>query len=239
MIIEDEPMGLKNLVALLELHHPEIKVIATATNLEEARKVFKLEDAELFFVDVNLKDGSIFEVLNELDEENEKPVVFITAYEEYGAKAFKYPALHYILKPVNPAELNRAVQRFYSQSRKEEADNTPDLAIQFDKILLPTQNGFIFLEAGQIIRIQSANKYSIVFTTDKQQHIVSRPLNRFEALLNAKGFLRVHDSHLINLAHIREFFRGKTAEIKMSDEVMIPVASKKRDALQSLFINKV
>jgi two-component system LytT family response regulator len=239
VIIEDEPMGLKNLTALLELNHPEVNVIKTAGNLSEARDAFKIEDAELFFVDINLKDGSIFEVLNELSPENEKPVIFITAYEQYGAKAFNYPALHYLLKPINPDELKKAIERFTNLRKREQEDSSSEMVMQFDKILVPTQNGYIFLDAEQIIRIQSANKYSIVFTTDKNQHIVSRALNRFEALLTNKGFLRIHDSHLININYISEFIKGKTGEIKMSDNTIVPVASTKRSLLQTVFKNKV
>ena len=129
-----------------------------------------------------------------------KYIIFTTAYEEFGASAFSYPALHYLMKPINPNELEKAVNRYkelaFNQAGKKNPNSDEGIAeISLNRLVLPTQNGTIFLDIDSIIRVQSANKYSILFTTSRKQYVVTHPLSKFEVALAAKGFLRIHDSH--------------------------------------------
>ena len=106
-----------------------------------------------------------------------------------------------------------------------------------EKLSLPTQNGMLFIDYDDVIRIQSSNKYSIVFTTEGKQHIVPKSLSRFEEVLTRKRFVRVHDSHIVNIHHLKGYLKGKGGEIIMSDESHVPVSIRKKDTLTSLFKN--
>ncbi len=237
-IIEDEPLGAKTLESMLKTYQPEFRVDAFARTLAEAKKVFNDPDIELVFADVELLDGNIFDVLKEIDFDGTKHIVFTTAYEEFGAKAFNYPALHYLMKPISPAELEKALLRFREATDKDAAvHDKSDGTLEFDlkKMLLPTQNGMIFLDYDMVVRIQSSNKYSIVFTTDKKQLIVSKPLSRFEEVVSKKGFVRIHDSHIINLTHVKSYLKGKGGEIVMSDGSHVPISVRKKDSLSLIF----
>jgi len=238
-IIEDEPLGAKTLKSLLKKYQSDFVVEKLGRNLKEAAEILNDEDIDLVFADVELLDGNIFEVLKEINfGSTTKQIIFTTAYEEFGAKAFNYPALHYLLKPINPDELDKAILRYKEVAQLGKAVDTEN-ANDFDigKMLLPTQNGMIFVDYDKVIRIQSSNKYSIVFTTDNKQLIVSKPLSRFEDVLTSKGFIRVHDSHMINSKHIRTYIKGKGGEIEMSDGVSIPISVRKKDALAAIFKN--
>ncbi|HWB63313.1 MAG TPA: LytTR family DNA-binding domain-containing protein [Chitinophagales bacterium] len=241
-IIEDEPLGAKSLEELLKKRHPEIKVIAFAKTLEEAAGLFNKPGITLYFTDIELQDGNIFDILNKIMLDKGKYLVFTTAYEEFGVKAFSYPALHYLMKPINPQELDKAIDRFREITgggKMASADGSNEAKGEFllNKIILSTQNGTSFIDINSIIRVQSANKYSIVFTTDKKQHIVTKPLTRFEEVLGNKGFLRVHDSHLVNVHHINNYVKGKGGELIMSDNSEVPVSQRRKEALSAILKN--
>ena len=242
-IIEDEPLGAKSLEALLKNNHPEFKVSALAKTLAETRKILSRPDISLFFADIELLDGNIFEVLNEVELEKGKYIVFTTAYEEFGAKAFNYPALHYLMKPINPDELAKAVNRYMevafneiAQEGKSEIQNSI-AELGKNKLVLPTQNGNAFIDINAIVRIQSSNKYSVVFTNDRKQHIVAKPLARFEEVLETRGFLRTHDSHIVSIAHIAAYIKGKGGELVMVDDSHVPVSTRRKDALSAILKN--
>ena len=244
-IIEDEPLGAKSLESLLKLNHPDFTVTAFAKTLDETRKTLSDKTISLFFADIELLDGNIFEVLKDVALEKGQYLVFTTAYEEFGAKAFNYPALHYLMKPINPDELAKAINRFkevaYNEVNKDGKTETHSSITEFGKnrLVLPTQNGNSFIDINKIVRVQSSNKYSVVFTTDRQQHIVAKPLARFEEVLEQKGFLRTHDSHLVNLAHVVAYIKGKGGELVMVDDSHVPVSARRKDALTAILKNIV
>jgi two-component system, LytTR family, response regulator len=238
-IIEDEPLGRKTLSALMEGYSTEFKLLQTATTLQQALLLFQNTNIDLFFSDIELADGNVFEALKQVELQRNQYIVFTTAYEEYGAKAFGYPALHYLMKPINPADLAKAIERYKSVTKgntgKPENDRVAEPEFNIGKLLLPTQNGTVFIDLDEVVRIQSANKFSIVFTSDRKQHIVSRPLTRFEETLEKKGFLRIHDSHLINLKHLAKYIKsGKNAEMVMSDDSKVPVSVRRKDAISAV-----
>jgi len=244
-IIEDEPLGALGLESLLINNHTGFIVKAFAKTMEETRKVLADKTISLFFADIELRDGSIFEALKEVTLEKGQYLIFTTAYEEFGAKAFNYPALHYLMKPINPDELAKAINRFIEvglnlkdKASQHETQNTP-AQLNTNKLILPTQNGNTFIDINSIIRIQSSNKYSVVFTTDRLQHIVSKPLARFEELLENKGFLRTHDSHLVNIEHIKAYIKGKGGELVMTDDSHVPVSARRKDSLSAILKNMV
>lgn len=235
-IIEDEPLGAKTLRSLLKKYQPQFEVERTGRNMAEAKDIFEDPDIELIFSDVELLDGNVFEVLKTLGQPLNKHIIFTTAYEEFGAKAFNYAALHYLLKPINPNELEKAITRYKDIVQgKANSNDAIEEDFTIGKLLLPTQNGMLFVQYDEVVRVQSSNKYSIVFTTDKKQHIVSKPLSRFEEVLIKKGFIRIHDSHIINLNHVKSYNKGKGGEIGMSDGSMVPISVRRKDALAGIF----
>ncbi len=236
-IIEDEPRGTQTLLSLIKENHPDVRVSRFARTVAEAKEALIDKTINLFFADIELLDGNIFEALDTTTLDASQHIVFITAYSEYGVQAFNYPTIHYLMKPISPVGLAKAIARYKEAHMGMEAPRKsidPINKFERDKILLPTQNGATFIDVDTILRIQSANKYSIVFTSDKKQHIVSKPLLRFEELLVEKGFIRVHDSHLINIYQITTYMKGKGGEVVMSDGSHVPISSRRKDMLSEL-----
>lgn len=240
-IIEDEPLGAKTLESMLKKYQPQLVVTHFGQSLEQAREILTNEEVALVFADIELVDGNIFDILKNLRIDERKQIIFTTAYEEFGAKAFNYPAIHYLLKPINPLELDKAINRYKTFSFKENDGETARHAdekaqeFELEKLSLPTQNGMLFIDYDDVIRIQSSNKYSIVFTTEGKQHIVPKSLSRFEEVLSKKRFVRIHDSHIVNVHHLKGYLKGKGGEIIMSDGSHVPVSIRKKDALAAIF----
>jgi two-component system LytT family response regulator len=242
-IIEDEPLGAKTLESMLKKYQPQFIVTHFGQSQAQAREILTNKDVALVFADIELVDGNIFDVLEDLTVDETKHIIFTTAYEEFGARAFNYQAIHYLLKPINPVELEKAINRYKNLVlgiNDKEADKQADekeRGFELEKLSLPTQNGMLFIEYDDVIRIQSSNKYSIVFTTEGKQHIVPKSLSRFEEVLSQKRFVRVHDSHMVNINHLKGYLKGKGGEIIMSDGTHVPVSVRKKDTLASIFKN--
>lgn len=240
VIIEDEPAGTKNLLSLIKEYHTDVDILSCVQTVRDAKNVLADKSVDLFFADIELLDGNIFEALEVVKLMPGQQIIFTTAYSEFGVNAFEYQAIHYLLKPISPDGLAKAMARYKEATQKPYVvgpnDKGQDSLQKFeqDKILLPTQNGATFINLHTIIRVQSANKYSIVFTSDKKQHIVSKPLLRFEELMTDKGFIRVHDSHIINIHQITTYKRGNGGEVVMSDDSHVPISSRRKEKLSEI-----
>ncbi len=235
IVVEDEPKSMTVLIALLEMFHPEVQVVATAKSLAEASPLLTATTFELLFLDVNLSDGNSFDIVKTGDEKRFN-IVFTTAHEKYASKAFHLNALHYLLKPINPEELTIAIDRHKNSPLYSEYEEEPTLKL--GKLPLSTKDGLTLIEINQIIRVQSSDKYSVFHMSDKTQHIISKPLSRYEALLKPFHFYRVHDSHLVNLKFIKTYNRS-TGELELSDDSIVVVAQRKKEELIKFLTTKL
>ncbi len=227
LIVEDEPKSLKLLTGMLTEYHPEIEIVGTASSVKEAKRTADACEFELLFVDVTLPDGNGFEVLEYVRARGPE-IVFTTAYEHFAAKAFDYQALHYLLKPITPDDLAEAISRY--QKRRDAGlppvkNNSPKPT----RISLRSNEGIVIAELADIVMIQAASKYSIVHFTNRKDLIISKSLSKFEELLSDAGFYRIHDSHLVNMGHIRSYSKGKGGTVELSNGTKVEVSFRKRD----------
>ncbi len=226
LIVEDEPKSLKTLMGMLKDYHPKVEVVGTAGSVKEARKIADSLEFDLMFVDVNLPDGNGFETLEHVRHKNPE-VIFTTAYDHFAAKAFEYQALHYLLKPVSPDDLAEALDRF--ERKRENGSNPKTKTSKANKLSLRSNEGMVIVDLDDIISVQAADKYSIFHFTNRKDLIISKPLSKFEEALADAGFYRVHDSHLVNLSHIRSYAKGKGGTIELSDGSKVEVSFRKKD----------
>ena len=227
LIVEDEPKSLKLLAGMLTEYHPNVEIVATAGSVKEAKRAADGHEFELLFVDVTLPDGNGFEVLEYVKPKGPE-IVFTTAYEHFAAKAFDYQALHYLLKPITPDDLAEAIQRF---EKRRDAGQIPVKSTDAKptRISLRSNEGIVIAELADIIMIQAASKYSIVHFTNRKELIISKSLSKFEELLSDAGFYRIHDSHLVNMDHIRSYTKGKGGTVELSNGAKVEVSFRKRD----------
>ncbi len=225
-IVDDEVKAQDVLVRLLETHCPQVEVLGTARNIEEAGAGIKKWKPHLLFLDIDLAGESSFGLL-QTGELPPVKVIFTTGHREHALKAFQYQAVHYLLKPIDPQELKEAVQRIGS-------DNKPPVSIPaptpgpVERIALPDTHGYELIHTRDIIRLEADGSYTWVITKNGDRRMVSKPLGYFEESLNPPQFLRIHKKHLINIRELVKYSREKSPDITMSNGDQVTVSWRMR-----------
>lgn len=212
---------------------PHIEVVGEAEGVVSGLKIIKKLRPDIVFLDINMNDGSGFDILELLDEIQFK-VIFTTASDAHAIKAFKFSAVDYLLKPIDVDELTKAVGKALSQGKSEGQQQVELLRDsvasdeKMEKIALHTAEKIHICELVDIIRCESSINYTTFYFEDKHKVLVTKTLKFYDQLLTGSGFLRTHQSHLINLSHVKEFVKGDGGYILMNDGSNIPVSARKR-----------
>lgn len=245
LIVEDEANARQALKNMLEFYCEEVHVKAEATTVAQAIEQLQNHDFQLVFLDIDLPDGKGFEILKKVKHPKFN-LVFVTAHDEYALEAIKLSALDYILKPINPKDLIRAINKVQEATENEEliklqietCSTNFQEADQEKKIILNAGSKMHFLEIKDIIRAQAQENYSQVVSASNPDILVSKRMKELEEVLVANGFFRVHHSHLINLKQISTYDKS-SGEITMQNGDKVPVSTRRKDpflkALQKLF----
>lgn len=229
LIVDDESSGRDALRALLAAHCPQVVVVAEAASVREAQEMIRRSrEIDIIFLDIELPDGSGFDVLEEAGP-RQFEVIFVTAYDNYGIQAVKAAAADYLLKPVSPNELRDAVDRAAGRIRAR-AENYRAAGEIPERIALPNAQGLRIVETANIVRCRSHSNYTEFRFIDGDSLLVSRPMGEFERVLVRSGFFRVHNSHLINMRHIRSYVRGKGGYVVMADGSHVDVSVRRKEA---------
>jgi two-component system LytT family response regulator len=237
IIIDDEPAARASLELEIKLHCPQIKVAATAGSVAEGVETLRAyPQAGLLFLDIQLTDGSGFDLLQRVNFEHLK-IIFTTAYSEYALRAIKFAPLDYLLKPIDAQELKTAVEKV-SNTRQTELQEQIRLFMQQitgtaapARIALATADGVHLHYVKNIVRCASDGNYATVHFEDKSRLLVAKTLKDLEELLSPWRFERIHKSHLINLDHLRRYYNRFSGEVEMSDGALLPVAQRKKAQL--------
>lgn len=237
ILVDDEPDGIRTLKKMLDLHCPDVHVVATCFNAITAEQQIAEFKPDVVFLDIQMPGKSGLELLSELPAKNFE-VVFVTAYNEYILQALQYSAADYLLKPVDEDRLIEAVQRVEQklQAGKKE-ERTEALLHNLNKtgnpaemrLCLPTLKGFIVLRLEEIIYCEAERSYTVFHLEGNKTVTVSKPLFDYDNLLKDTSFLRIHKSFLINLYHVKEYQRGEGGLVIMSDNAEIEVSRRKKD----------
>lgn len=234
IIIEDELHCADRLTTLLAEHFSKkIQLAGSFDTVEKGLEGIKKHQPDLVFLDVEIGDRTGFDLLREsggFDFE----VIFTTAYEKYAVQAFKFSAIDYLLKPVDAEDLKAAIGKALDKKSKDDTAKKIDVLLQnvqsaSKKICVPVINGLIFLQVADIIRCQSEVNYTNIFLVNKQKLLVAKTLKEFDELLTDYNFFRVHNSHLINLNHIKSYNKGKGGYVTMNDNAEIEVSTRRKD----------
>ncbi len=217
----------------LEVYAPDIEVVGEASGVVEGAKLLKVTKIDILFLDIQMQDGSGFDLLDILPEIPFK-IIFITASDAHAIKAFRYAAIDYLLKPVDPDELTEALKKFRNHNHNEQ-DNYRLLNESLkqsnkvqERLALHAHDKIHIVQIADIIRCESNVNYTEFFFTNSKRIVVSRTLKDFEDILGELGFFRVHQSHLVNTKMIQEFVKVEGGHLIMSDGKMIPVSTRKR-----------
>ncbi len=239
IIVEDMPDALQLLKSDLEANHPEIKIVDTAQSVVEAAKSLRNTEPDILFLDIMLGDGTGFDVL-EIFPELKSKIIFVTASDEYAIRAFKFAAIDYVLKPYSNDELAQAIAKAKKQIQpnKERLNILKDTLSapeqKPDKISLHTLDKIIIVGLDDIIRCESDSNNTIFYLQDGQKIFVTKTLKYFADMLKNYQFLRVHQSHLVNLQCISAFIKTDGGYLMLKNGENIPVSVRKKNEVMEI-----
>lgn len=242
VIVDDELDAIESIKLILSENFDSIEVVGTAQSVEDARRTILTTDPDIVFLDIEMPGGSGFEVLEGIPQRNFS-VIFVTAYNQYAIKAFKYSAVDYILKPIDIDEFVNAVSKVKHQNNNKVNDKINLLLENIksskpDKIALSTSESIEFVRIAEIVQIQAEGSYSTLKLLDQTELVVSKNLGEFESLLEDHLFYRPHQSHLINLLHVRKVTRLGN-EIVMDDGSIAFLSRRKKNQFLELMATMV
>ncbi|KIQ22948.1 LytTR family DNA-binding domain-containing protein [Flavobacterium sp. MMLR14_040] len=245
LLIDDDKHLRTGLKALLERYTNDIFIVGEAESVKTGIAAIEKLNPQVIFLDIHLTDGTGFDILERLSKANGKlksHVVFITAHEQYALKAFKFSALDFILKPVDPEELQLTMAKIKEAVGKNNSFENIDLLLEnirkkvdnFKRIALSTSDGIHLFEVSDIIRCEAKINYTQFFIKNHKPVLISKTLKEYEELLAEHGFERIHQSHLINLSYLKSYIKTDGGYVIMADNANIPIAQSKKEKLQEL-----
>jgi two-component system, LytTR family, response regulator len=240
VLIDDEPNNLQNLQVLLQTYCPQIEVCALALNAQQGITALGIHRPDLLFLDIQMPGQDGFALLRSLAQYDFE-VIFVTAYDQYAIQAMRFSAVDYLLKPVDIGELQAAVARAGKQRQlKVQSQQVANLmqwlqaqARQEEmQIALSSTQETRFVKTREIIRCESSNNYTTFFLSDKTSLLVSKPIYEYDDLLSAFGFLRCHQSHLVNKAFIKSWKKEHGDFLLLADGTLVPISRGKKEAVK-------
>ena len=232
IIIDDIPEAIDNLQLDLKTYCPDIQVIGTASGVVTGAKLLKKTTPDLLFLDIQMQDGSGFDLLEILPNINFK-LIFTTASDAFAIRAFKFSAIDYLLKPIDPDELVAAVEKATNQLN----DNSENVSALLENVrdknapsrmALHTLEKIHVVEIDHILRLEATGNYTQFFFLDGTKLLVTKTLKEYDKMLSDNGFLRVHQSHLINLEQVKVYVKVDGGYLVMKSGAKVPVSVRKR-----------
>lgn len=234
LIVDDEQNVREALRALLFMYSPETEVIGEANSVASAMMAIERDQPELLFLDVEMGDGTGFDLLKQLPDRNFE-VIFVTAHQHYAIRAIRMSACDFLLKPVDPDDLVAAIERAHLNLSRQGGDPI-DVMLQHasgikDRIVLKDMENIYVLKIDDIIHCEADGRYTRFYVKGHGRPIlVSTNLKEYDLLLAPSGFVRIHHSHLINLDHIQRIDKVNLT-VHLNSDQKVPISVRKKDDL--------
>jgi len=238
VIIDDEEHCRTALSGILERHHPHVELLGMAFNVSEGIILVNEKKPKILFLDIAMGEQSGFDLLPAIGPDRPH-VIFTTAHEGYAVKAIRFSALDHLLKPVDPDELSSAVGKATAASRAPQSPDQFKALLknigrsngQDRRIALPVPEGVEMVNVDEILYCGGKSDRTVVQQREKKPLVIDRTLKAFEDLLDPAQFIRVHDSHLINVKHVKKYIPGEAGEVIMVDGTSVAVSRRKKQEL--------
>jgi two-component system LytT family response regulator len=233
IIIDDEKHCSDRILNLTEQHPNTFNVLAVIDTVDEALNSVPQLQPDLIFLDIKIHDKTGFDFLQDIGPSNFR-VIFTTAFDNFAIKAFKFSAFDYLLKPIDSDDFNDVIVRlkadlsyFNMQNQLQNLFNNlkPN---QKKVITIPSLTGFETLKVEDIIHLEADTNYTHIFTKD-DKWMVSKPIKFYEDLLADNAFFKTHKSHLINIDHVKKYYKGKQSYVLMSNDAQVPISVRRKD----------
>ena len=250
IIIDDEANSRSTLHLLLQKLCPQVQILAQASNAKEGIALIESIKPDLIFLDIEMPDKNGFELLAEIQQPSFE-IIFTTAYHEYAVKAFRFSAIDFLLKPIDPDELIAAIQKVElknkPQSGSPQIEMLQQLWHQFQsnqkplpsqRLALSNQDGVHIVDIKDIVWCEALGSYTKFHLLNKTYILVSKIVKEYEEILSEFGFIRVHNTYLVNSNYIIKYIKGDGGQLIMSDGSEIEVSRRKKEEVLSV-LNRI
>jgi two-component system LytT family response regulator len=246
IIVDDDSIASGFLEKLINNYFSEKYIIAaTCENVDTAIIAIEQFDPKLVFLDIQMPNKNGFELLKEVKKINFE-VVFTTSHTDYALNAIKISALDYLIKPINLIDLNDAIKKFenkYNQVDQQSKilkifENLDNGSSDFNRISLPTENGFEIIKSSAILYCEANSNYCKVICLDGRIIFLSKTLKHIEQILPVNIFQRIHKSYLVNLNYVSRFTKTNILEIELTNGEKLPVAVRKKEEFMNAINRK-
>ncbi|MFD0861660.1 LytR/AlgR family response regulator transcription factor [Sungkyunkwania multivorans] len=240
IVIDDEVNNVDLLVHFLEKYCPIVEIIGKATTSREGKVLIEELQPQLIFLDIMLDEGTGFELLEDVTFTKSK-VIFVTAFDEFAIKAFKFSAIDYVLKPIEIEELVLAVNKAHEQiklslfTEKEQLNmlsnsiNKNRLPLNF--IAIPSVDKIDFVKTNEIVFCNSEGRYTTFHLISGKEIVATKNLGEYEQTLDKNIFFRIHNSYIVNLTHVLNINKSGGNYCELVTGESIPIAKRRQDQL--------
>jgi two-component system LytT family response regulator len=240
IIIDDEAKARDLLRKMLKEYCPDVDMIGDCEDLPNGVKAIRKLKPDLVFLDIEMPGHSGLELLDFFDEgEMSFSVIFVTAYNNYAIKAFKLSAVDYLLKPVEPADIEQAIERYKRRNTREKNSSFATLKENLrdgvlDKIAVPDSNSIKFLQLGDILYFKADKTYTDIFFVDGSKLTISRTLKNIEDTVGNVHFFRCHKSYIVNMKYVTDYVKSEGGYLVINGKHTIPLSPDRVHDLMSL-----
>jgi two-component system LytT family response regulator len=245
LLIDDEPNATQALAAMIAMKCPQLLVLEQINSAKDAVEKIQKWKPDLIFLDVEMPFLNGFELLQQLPNIDFQ-VIFTTSHEKYAIRAIKFAAIDYLLKPIDLEELQASVAKFEKQKNQVSNDagieqfkqlfqNLQSPAQGYTKISLPTFEGLRIVTLSDIVRCEGDGSYTTFHLNTGEKIVSSKNLKEYEDLLESTHFMRVHNSHIINLKEVAAYTKGDGGFVTLSDKSSVDIARRRKEA----FLEKI
>lgn len=232
LIVDDEADARSTLKSFVASYCPKVKILDEATGVADAYRKIHALAPDLVFLDIQMEDGTGFDLIEKV-RHPPFAVIFTTAFDNYAVKAFKYAAIDYLLKPIDPDELIEAISKVKMnlKGNAERWDHLMDVksSNKLDRITLSSHDSYTVVKLDNILRLESDSNYTHFFLTTKEKITVPKSLKEFEDMLPHDRFFRTHQSHIINLDYVKKFVKEEGGYVVMEDGSEVLVARRRKE----------
>jgi len=244
VIIEDEPKGRQMLKQMLSDYCPELELLGMAKSAKEGYDLILSSGPDLVFLDVEMPNGSGFDLLDMFDDVNFQ-LVFTTAYGHYALQAIKYSALDFLLKPIDGDDLIMAVEKAEENKNLKKGLNGNVQTLMDNvkgegapqKMAVPDFKGVAIINVQDIVRCEADGNYTTLFLNEDIKITSTRTLKQFEDMLELDGFMRVHRTHLINLRQVTRFEKEDGGMALMTNGDKIEISRRRKQQFVEFLAN--
>lgn len=244
LIIDNDEAVREALVRLINTHCGQITHITQSNGVNSGIKAIEGGKPDIVFLDVEMDDGTGFDLVQKLGNYDFQ-LVFITAHNKYAVNAFKFSAIDFLLKPIDPDELVLSVKKAASQIKNKDLEQQVKLLKDIlsgsgtstnkeKKIALNDGNIIHYIKVADIIYCKADGSYTVFYITNNRKIMVSHILKEYDDLLCDLGFIRTHHSFLVNITKITRFDKTDGGQLFLEENHSVPVSTRKKDQVLEL-----